>query len=105
MAPPTGDTPGNAELMRAIEALRVEFREMRIDLGKDYVRREVQDAREATTNVQLKGVEDELHVVNKRIDKAEERLTAAWRLALAGIIYPLIVGVILYLVVGSVVQH
>lgn len=100
MSPAAGE-PGNAELMRAIETLRVEFREMRVDLAKDYVRKEVQDAREQTANVQFKGIEDEMHSLGKQIAGIIERQTATWRLALAGIIYPLIVGVILYLVLGS----
>jgi hypothetical protein len=109
--PPT--EPGAAELMRGIEKLDQAIRDLRVDLAHDYVRKEVQDARERTTDVQIGGIEDELHAMGRRIDahkneatrrvdKIEERTTATWRLTLTALIFPLLVAAIIFLAHAAV---
>lgn len=94
--------PGNAELMRAVESLRGDIRDLSAKLDTTAVRKDVYAADRSADALQMQSIEDSVHIVSKRIDKTEERQTATWRLALAGLIYPLIVGIILYLIIGSV---
>ena len=96
------EEPGLGEVARNITGLRDDVRQLASKLEAGYVRKDVQDAREAATTIQLKGIEDEQHSTNKRIDKIEERLTAHFRLLLAGLIYPLIVGAFVYLILAGV---
>lgn len=102
MAPPTGGTPGNAELMRAIEAMRTDLRDLTKQLDTGYVRKDVYAADQQADAIETKGVEDEQRQIHKRIDRIEERLTAHFRLLLAGLVYPLLIGAITYILVSAV---
>ena len=53
--------------MRAVEQVRTDIRDLRMDLAKDYVRKEVQDERERLTDLQISGLESEVHTLNNRI--------------------------------------
>lgn len=108
--------PGPAELMRGLTALREEIRSLSTKLDEGYVRKDVQDARDRANDLQFKGFEDELHAITKRVDEkatdsssritaVEERLTAHFRLLLAGFVYPLIVGVIVYVLILPHLHH
>lgn len=90
---PTSDEPSPSELMRAIEAIRSDIREMRAQ----YVQIAVQAERDRNTDLQIHGLEAEQVVVHKRIDRIDERITTNFRLVLAGFIYPLAVAVVVYL--------
>lgn len=66
--------PGNAELMRAIEALRSDFRDLAASLREDYLRKDVAAANEAATAFQIKGLEDEVHLLGKNLDGTNTRI-------------------------------
>lgn len=66
--------PSAAELMRAIESLRVDVRDLKNGLEEGYVRKDVQLAHDAASGIQLKGFEDELHHVGKRVDAVNGRI-------------------------------
>lgn len=101
MAAATGGTPGNAELMRIMEALRGDVRDLSTKLDSTAVRKDVYASDRSADALQMQAIEDGIHLVNKRIDKTEEKQTATWRLTLAGLIYPLLVAVMLFLIFGG----
>jgi hypothetical protein len=108
--------PGPAELMRGLAAVREEIRGLTAKLDEGYVRKDVQDARDKATEIQIKGLEDEQYAITKRIDekaslsegridRIEERLTAHFRLLVGGFIYPLIVGIVVYVLLVPQLHH
>ena len=102
------DEPGLGEIARSLQALRSDVQSLSGKLEAGYVRKDVQDAREAANSIQLKGIEDEMHATNKRIDsvnqridKIEERLTAHFRLMLGQLIFPIIVAIVVFILIGT----
>jgi hypothetical protein len=71
-------------------------------LEQGYVRKDVYAADRAGEAIKTVSVDDELHAVGKRIDRIEERLSAHFRLLLAGLVYPLLVSILGYLIYASV---
>lgn len=100
--------PGNAELMRLLTLLRDDVRQLRTEIKDDlaqFVRIDVQTAHNTTVDVQLKGLEDEVHVAHKRIDKAEDAVVANRRLVVGSFLFPLVVGLVVALVTYTVLVH
>lgn len=92
--------PTQAEIMRRLDEVVVRLDRMAAALEEGYVRKDVQTAREAATNLQLKGFEDELHVVSKRLDSMDERAQKAsfarWSIGFSALIGPVLVVVLLH---------
>jgi hypothetical protein len=66
--------PGNAELMRRLDELVTEFRALRVALETGYVRKDVYAADRQADAIQIKGLEDEHHVFDKRIDLVNTKI-------------------------------
>lgn len=65
--------PGNSELMRAIEGLRTEFRDLAVALREDYLRKDVYEANRSADLQQGLGMDTEIHNLTKRIDGLTEQ--------------------------------
>lgn len=97
-----GTTPTNAELMRAIEAMRTDFRDLTSRLEVSYVRKDVYMADRAADTIQMQGLEDSVHLVNRRIDKTEDSQATNRRALVASFLFPLAVAIIVLLLHGAV---
>lgn len=93
----------NEEVLRRLEEFRQEtrqdFRELRESLAADYVRKDVQDRTQAATDLQLRALEEDQHLITKRLDRAEDNATALKRIVLTAVVggvTTLIVALILY---------
>lgn len=104
------DEPTTAEVMRRLDDLMTRLDRVTLSLEEGYVRKDVQEARELATMMQLKGHDDELHalqsrlttIVNYRDHERDERdrLRVADRrlivsLAFSALLGPVIVGLII----------
>lgn len=89
----------NSEIVRRLDDITARIADLVRQLETGYVRRDVAEAESKTTAVLLDGLENEVHGLGKRMDRADENATANRRLAIAGLVYPLIVGVIVALLV------
>lgn len=62
------EDPTNSEVMRRLDDLVARLERLAQSLDEGYVRKDVQEARELATAMQLKGHEDELHMLHRRLD-------------------------------------
>jgi hypothetical protein len=62
------DEPTTSEVMRRLDDLMARLERLTLSLEEGYVRKDVQEARELATMMQLRGHEDELHQITARIN-------------------------------------
>src|SRR4051794_38345801 len=62
--------------MRRLDEVVIRLDRLSAALEEGYVRKDVQEARELGTGIQLKGFEDELHLQGKEIEKVNGRIDA-----------------------------
>ncbi len=98
MTIPDGPTLG--ELFRRFDVLANEVREFRRDVAdqqrqfaSEYLRRAEYDALQASDVVQLRGLEQEVHNLEKRMEKADERRRTDRALVLSALVAPILVAV------------
>lgn len=97
--------PSSAELMRRLDEVVTELRRLADTLEEGYVRKDVLEAMNNATSIQITGLEDENRQTNKRLDKIEEQATTSRRLILTGLAYPIVVGVVVVLILSSLGLH
>ncbi len=97
MTMPDGPTIG--ELFRRFDGLANEVREFRRDVAEqqrrfasEYLRRAEYDALQASDVVQLRGLEQEVHNLEKRMEKADERRRTDRALVLSALVAPILVA-------------
>lgn len=74
----TGDL---ADVCRRLDVIERQFDELPERLERAFTRREVIDAREVSTAIQLRGLEHEQHNLHKRLDAAQAERDAERRAA------------------------
>ncbi len=96
----TPDGPTIGELFRRFDSLANEVREFRRDVAEqqrrfasEYLRRAEYDALQASDVVQLRGLEQEVHSLEKRMEKADERRRTDRALVLSALVAPILVAV------------
>lgn len=92
--------PTPSELMRRLNELVGEFRELRTSLDASFLRSKVYEADRTADAFQFKAVEDDLHQLHKRLDAADDRArkatSARWSLAFSAVAGPILVVVMLH---------
>jgi hypothetical protein len=104
--------PSNGEIMRRLDELVTELRRLADTLAEGYVRKDVLAAQNNATSIQITGIEDEQHVLHKRIDGVNQRLDkndtdrqTDRRLIFTAIAAPIVVGIVLAIVLSAIGVH
>lgn len=100
---PTG--PTLAEVVRRLDDVVTRLDRLYSQLEETYVRKDVLEARDATTDQQLTGIESEMHEVWKRFEKNEEATATNRRLIITSFVAPVVVAVVLALVLSALGAH
>jgi cell division protein ZapA (FtsZ GTPase activity inhibitor) len=94
----TDDAPTLGEVVRRIDAAVTELREMRREIADDrrrmtaeFLSKETAEEREATTALQIAGLEKEIHSTGKRLDTIESNRRQDRALLLGNLAFPLLV--------------
>ena len=97
---PTAD-----DFRRLREEIVGEIRELRQALEAGYQRKDVAQAENNATSIQIAGLEDEQHIIHKRIDRMQDAASANRRLIIASFIAPIIVGIVVALLLSASGVH
>jgi hypothetical protein len=99
MGTPDGPTVG--ELFRRFDSLVNEVREFRRDVAdqqrqfaREYLRRAEYDALQASDTIQVRGLEQEVHNLEKRMEKADDRRRTDRALIFSALVAPVLVAVL-----------
>jgi len=100
---PTG--PTLAEVVRRLDDVATRLDRLMDTLEDRFVRRDVLQAMNNATSIQITGIEDEQHVIHKRIDRMQDTSAANRRLIVASFIAPIIVGVVVVILLSALGLH
>jgi len=100
---PTG--PTLAEVVRRLDDVATRLDRLMDTLEDRFVRLDVLQAMNNATSIQITGIEDEQHVIHKRIDRMQDTSAANRRLIVASFIAPIIVGVVVVILLSALGLH
>lgn len=100
---PTG--PSNAELVRRLDEVVARLDRLANTLEDAFVRKDVMEAREAATAIQITGLETEVKEIHRRIDRAEQATATNRRFLISSFVAPIVVGVVVVLILASIGLH
>lgn len=97
--------PSQAEIVRRLDEITQRLERLTETLEASYVRKDVMEAREAATTLQITGLENEAREINKRIDRAEAATATNRRFLISSFVAPVVVGVVVVLILASIGLH